>query len=310
MHEYEKLISIAAAEVGYIEKASNSQLDDKTANAGNKNYTKYARDLDAIPGFYNGRKNGYPWCDVFVDWCFVQAFGVDRAKELLNHGTCGAGVYFSAQYFKNKGRFYTSEVQIGDQIFFNSSNDTFVHTGLVYKVDSSTVYTIEGNTNVSAGVVENGGSVCKKSYPKGYKYIAGYGRPKYTEIIDLKSLDEIVKEVLSGKWGNGSNRVKRLMEAGYDANAVQKKINEMYSAKPTVSKPVVKEEFEVKEWKNGSTPEPVYADSACRNKIGTIFAWSKCPCYGMVDGKYIVSYDVSGTNYHKVGFVKYPGGIK
>ena len=32
-----KVIDIALAQVGYVEKASNSQLDSKTANAGNKN---------------------------------------------------------------------------------------------------------------------------------------------------------------------------------------------------------------------------------------------------------------------------------
>ena len=79
----ERVLSVATAEVGYLEKKSNSQLDDKTANAGSKNYTKYARDLDAIPDFYNGKKNGYAWCDVFVDWCMVQAFGVEAAKQFL-----------------------------------------------------------------------------------------------------------------------------------------------------------------------------------------------------------------------------------
>lgn len=55
------LVALAESEVGYLEKASNAQLDDKTANAGGANYTKYARDLDAI-GFYNGKKQGYAWC--------------------------------------------------------------------------------------------------------------------------------------------------------------------------------------------------------------------------------------------------------
>ena len=54
-----KVVNIALNEVGYLEKASNSNLDSKTANAGSKNYTKYARDLDNIPNFYNGKKNGY-----------------------------------------------------------------------------------------------------------------------------------------------------------------------------------------------------------------------------------------------------------
>ena len=34
----EDLITIAKDEIGYIEKASNNNLDSKTANAGNNNY--------------------------------------------------------------------------------------------------------------------------------------------------------------------------------------------------------------------------------------------------------------------------------
>ena len=50
------IINLAKEEAGYIEKATNSQLDSKTANAGNGNYTKYARDLYNA-GYYNGNKN-------------------------------------------------------------------------------------------------------------------------------------------------------------------------------------------------------------------------------------------------------------
>ena len=44
----DQVIKIAKAEVGYLEKASNSMLDSKTANAGNKNYTKYATAYKAV----------------------------------------------------------------------------------------------------------------------------------------------------------------------------------------------------------------------------------------------------------------------
>ena len=177
-----KVINIALEEVGYLEKASNSQLDSKTANAGSANYTKYARDLDDITGFYNGKKNGYAWCDVFVDWCFVQAFGADAAMSLLCQpkGSAGAGCTYSARYYKNKGQFHTNNPQIGDQIFFGNASES-THTGLVYAVDSSRVYTVEGNTSGASGVIANGGGVCKKSYPLGSSWIYGYGRPAYED---------------------------------------------------------------------------------------------------------------------------------
>ena len=42
-----------------------------------------------------------------------------------------------------------------------------------------------------------------------------------------KSVTTIAKEVIAGKWGNGAERKKKLAAAGYDYNAVQKKVNEL-----------------------------------------------------------------------------------
>lgn len=42
-----------------------------------------------------------------------------------------------------------------------------------------------------------------------------------------KSVDELAREVLQGKWGNGAERGQRLEAAGYDYNAVQNKVNQL-----------------------------------------------------------------------------------
>lgn len=181
-----KVIEVAQREVGYLEKATNSQLDEMTANAGSKNYTKYARDLDALGNFYNGQKNGYPWCDVFVDWCFVQAFGVKAAKTLLCQpdNSSGAGSTSSAKYYKNNNRLHEGKSipKPGDQIFFQDSVGGIVHTGLVWKVDTTDVYTIEGNTSSKTGVIPNGGCVASKKYSLMSSNIYGYGRPAYVDV--------------------------------------------------------------------------------------------------------------------------------
>lgn len=181
MTTVERLLGVAAGEVGYLEKASNERLDDRTANAGNANYTKYARDLDRLK-FYNGPKNGFAWCAVFVDWCFVQAFGLDTALKMTGQslGGYGAGCAESVRYYKAIGRFYRYNPQAGDQIFFADGRGGMAHTGLVERVSGGTVYTIEGNTSGASGVVANGGGVCRKSYSLTYAKIAGYGRPDYS----------------------------------------------------------------------------------------------------------------------------------
>lgn len=186
MTAIDRVIATARAEVGYIEKETNSQLDNPTANPGDGNWNKYARDLDALGIVYNGKKNGYAWCDIFVDWCFIHTFGLEIGMKVLCQAEkgLGAGCTYSANYYKQKGRFHTSP-QAGDQIFFtNDGGKTMYHTGLVVKVTGGRVYTIEGNTSSLAGVVANGGCVRDKSYPVGASYIGGYGRPDYSIVSE------------------------------------------------------------------------------------------------------------------------------
>lgn len=183
-YDVQKLLDIALNEVGYLEKETYDQLDEKTANAGDENYTKYQRDLAKL-SYFNGSKKGIAWCAVFVCWCFAQAFGKSAALKLLcqpSSGNCGAGCNSQMNYYKKKKQFYTSDPRPGDQIIFWSSSKTEAsHTGLVYKVDHTYVYTVEGNTSSSSGVVANGGAVAKKKYKLTYDRIAGYGRPDYGE---------------------------------------------------------------------------------------------------------------------------------
>lgn len=175
-----KVIAIAEEEVGYLEKknGSLSYLYDKTANAGSANYTKYGYEMHEIyPSVMD-----YPaaWCDAFVDWCFYKAYGVSNAKALLG-GNFDDYTVNSAQLYKNKNAWYTSNPRPGDQIFFKNST-RICHTGLVVKVSGNTVYTIEGNTSSASGVVSNGGCVRKKSYSISNNNIAGYGRPNYSRL--------------------------------------------------------------------------------------------------------------------------------
>lgn len=229
-----KVISIAAGEIGYKEKASNSQLDNKTANAGHSNYTKYARDFDQkYPNWYNYKKQTVAWCDMFVDWCFITAFGYEKALSLLcqPEKSAGAGCTSSVAYYRAKGQFVTKNPKPGDQIFFGSSVNDCEHTGLVEKVDNSKVYTIEGNSN---------DQVERRSYSLSYGKIVGYGRPKFDaepekkeepkpakETTKKKTIDELAQEVMAGKWGVNPERQEALTKAGYDYAAVQKKVNEL-----------------------------------------------------------------------------------
>ena len=173
-----KVIALAESEIGYREKATNSQLDDKTANAGSGNYTKYGAYFDNLRGeyeYYNGRKNGFDWCDQFVDWLFANCYGIDTGRKMLYQPmrSCGAGCAWSASYFRENSA-WTTAPKPGDQIFFGPKGNES-HTGIVAEVTDDRVITIEGNAN---------NMVMKRSYSKGYDNIAGYGRPNYNLVAD------------------------------------------------------------------------------------------------------------------------------
>lgn len=69
-----------------------------------------------------------------------------------------------------------------------------------------------------------------------------------------KSIDEVAREVINGQWGNGEDRKNRLINAGYDYNAVQNRVNEILNGG---SQPVKKSIDEIAkeviagQWGNG-----------------------------------------------------------
>lgn len=210
------VLNLARSEVGYHEKSSNSQLDDKDANAGSGNWTKYARDLDKLRNFYNTAKNGYMWCDVFYDWLFVKCFGAELGRQMLCQplNSAGAGCLYSVQYYKQYGRWFTGTPEPGDQIFFSYASGEYSHTGLVESVSGGVVTTIEGNTSESVG---------RRSYAVGSSTIAGYGRPRWELVINASpdgSFDLISDSERVLKLGCKGDDVKKLQKdlinMGYD----------------------------------------------------------------------------------------------
>ena len=193
MNGAESVIHIAKEERGYLEKASDRDLDSKTANAGKNNFTKYARDL--YPAL-----QGQPWCDMFVDWCFVKALGEIGTRKLL--GGFSAYTPTSAKHFKDKGLWKQSP-QPGDQIFFKNTARIY-HTGIVERVASDRVYTIEGNTSSTAEVVANGGGVWAKSYPLSHQAIAGYGRPDWS-LVETPQYSQGWNRDANGWWYADTN---------------------------------------------------------------------------------------------------------
>jgi hypothetical protein len=214
MTAQEYLVTVAKSYIGYKEKASTKDLDSFTANAGTRNYTRFARALDAIKGFYNGKKQGVAWCDVFVDAVFTEAFGNPTGRKMLYQPekSLGAGVRYSRGYFKKKNRLFADPLA-GDQIFFTDPAKGDInygkHTGIVTGFDAAYVYTVEGNAN---------NAVSARKYKLSDPSISGYGRPDWSLVaaqyygavlytVTIPGLTEAQADGLVAAWPRATKAV-------------------------------------------------------------------------------------------------------
>lgn len=83
-------------------------------------------------------------------------------------------------------------------------------------------YSSKGKVDGITGNVDM--NVCYRDFPA---EITGGAVMKPT----LKPVDDIADECIAGKWGNGADRVCKLMQAGYDAAEVQNAINKKMGKK-------------------------------------------------------------------------------
>nr|DAS75787.1 MAG TPA: peptidoglycan hydrolase [Caudoviricetes sp.] len=103
----------------------------------------------------------------------------------------------------------------------------------VYPVTSSQSKSIDTLAReVIAGNWGNGQDRVNRLTSAGYNYNAVQER--VNEILSgnaskptEKSIDTLAREVIRGDWGNGQDRKNRLERAGYDYNAVQRRVNEL-----------------------------------------------------------------------------------
>ena len=181
----DKIIEIAKAEIGVTESPKNS------------NKQKYGKEYGV---------NGTAWCCQFVWWVFKHA----GASALFYGGGKTAWVPSVRKHYTQKGKWIRrgdGTPKPGDLIIFGNRDDSGSgkHIGIITKVTSSTVYTVEGNTTKS-GYSANGGMVAAKSYSRTNGNIAGYCSVDYDD--EVKETVEMTLEVL--KKGSKGDNVKAL----------------------------------------------------------------------------------------------------
>ena len=129
-----------------------------------------------------------------------------------------------------------------DKYYFGHMSKVKVFKG--QKVKKGDLLGIEGNTGYSFGthchycVREKGlkskfKDICEISgIPnKLGTYESVIEKPKEENLIKTKTITQIAKEVINGKWGNGADRKKKLKAAGYSYSEVQKRVNQILKGK-------------------------------------------------------------------------------
>lgn len=214
-----KIIDLAKDELDYEEKKSASQLDSKHANAGKNNYTKYERDVF--------KSNGNYWCASFVSWLFYMVAGKNKSLATSVALCLSMSCETIRQAYIKAGR-YDNTPKVGDPIFFKGTRHSGAnHIGVVIKVTSTTVTTIEGNTS-NKEFDDNGGIVAQKTYARNNTRILGYGHPKYSSesSSNTTTTESTTVKVATPTLKKGS--------AGTNVKTLQKNLNKAINSGLTV----------------------------------------------------------------------------
>ena len=192
-------------------------------------------------------------------WCatFVSAVAIKCGLTSIIPTECGCGQMI--ELFKKLGEWQENDARTpkpGDVIFYDwddsgaGDNTGWPdHVGIVESVSGGTITVIEGNKN---------NAVERRTLAVNGRYIRGYGVPKYDSETGnqggKKSVAEVAKEVIAGKWGNGADRKNRLEAAGYNYQEVQNQVNALVkgTAKPEKSVAEVAKEVIAGKWGNGA----------------------------------------------------------
>ena len=160
------IVNVALSQFGYHEGGYSGDFSGEST--GSNNYTEYQR----MPGVTSGQgvAKDAGWCAAFVSWCARQA-GIPTS--IIRNSTTSSITNFNITK--------STVPQAGNLMFVQTDSDVNIdHTALVYDVDDTYVYSIEGNKN---------NKVEKRKYYRntgkqvGYEtnYIEFYGDPNYEE---------------------------------------------------------------------------------------------------------------------------------
>ena len=178
-------------------------------------------------------------------YCAATVSAAFIAAGIAQYTGTECGVEKFARTAQDKGIWVENDAHVpklGDAVVYDWQ-DTGVgdctgagdHIGIVTKPGATSFVVTEGNMT--------GGKTGTRTLQVNGRYIRGFITPDYAAIAKAlggaaiptdtapdttgKSIEEIAREVIAGKWGSGTDRRNRLQAAGYAYTTVQAKVNEI-----------------------------------------------------------------------------------
>ncbi len=162
-NQAQDIVNVALSQVGYHEGSGSSDLSGSSSSSGN--YTEY--------GKWFGQQSN--WCAIFISWCANQA-GVPTSVVKKNAIASGN----SCQFGEKKYSFGSRSPQVGDIIYVQNDSDSDVdHVGIIYKVDDTYIYSVEGNFGNKVGTIKYYKDSGRQTYYSSTR-ILFYGAPSYS----------------------------------------------------------------------------------------------------------------------------------
>ena len=223
-----EVVSMAKTAEKVIEQA-RAWLGKKESDGSHKEIIDVYNSQKSLPRSYRVKYTGDAWCATFVS-----AVSVKLGYTGIIPTECSCQRMIDS--FKAINRWVENENRTpkpGEIIFYDwqdsgagDNTGWSDHVGIVEAVNNGQITVIEGNYD---------DAVKRRNLAINGRYIRGYGVPDYDAVAEnatttQKSVEEIAKEVIAGKWESGEERKKKLAAAGYDYATVQAKVNELLTA--------------------------------------------------------------------------------
>lgn len=274
----------------------NSWVGKNEADGSYKSIIDIYNSMESFP---RGIRMQYSWA-----WCACTWSALAIKLGYMDIMPVEMSCYYLIEKAKDMGIWQENDAYVpkpGDAVLYDwddngigDNKGTPEHVGTVTEVypEAGTFVVTEGNYK---------DSVKKRTMSINGRYIRGFITPKYDEEGTYeqkpsgnKNIDTVAREVISGKWGNGEVRKKKLAAAGYDYAKVRARVNEILNGSAVdVSK----------------TEEP-------ESSKASLTATDKAACFNKgLAGTYKVAasdflYMRNGAGTNKKALCKLPGGTK